>query len=298
MATEQEKQFFKQSFTLQGRVFHPVLLSPRAKRENEQPKFSVMFAWLKNSQVNAETMQKITQFLEAAKQTFHPGIPRIIEPIKDFDTYQREDGKGNPEYVRGHFWVNASSGEKFQPVVVDQARQPVMNEADIYSGRNAVMNITFYNMNGQKGGKRGIGVNISAVMLLEGGAAEGGAAQVDPNTVFGNFQADMGLAQQGNTSMAQNGQVAPQAPAQNNPYQAAPQAPAPQHNPYAQVPQANPAPQAAPAPAPQYQPPQAPAQTPQAPAQNNPFAPQAPAQDQQQQQQQQYTPPTNNNPYV
>ena len=214
MTPDQQKQFFKKTFTLQGRLFHPHLLVANARQPGDTPKFSVMFAWLKQS--NPQVMQEINQFLAQAFQALHPTIPAhvLIKPIKDYDSYQREDGKPNPDYVRGHLWCNASSGANFPPAVVTYPdRQPVMSDAEVYSGRNAVVNISFYNLSGANGGKRGIGVNVNAAMLLEGGAKEGGAGSVDVNQIFGSFQADMGLVAQGGAAPA----VVPQAPAYAQP---------------------------------------------------------------------------------
>ena len=289
MATEQEKQYFGKSFTLQCRIMHPNLLTPASGKPdamgNVKPaQFSTMAVWPKTS--NAAVMAEITQFINTAFQTFHQGSnpAALVNPIKDYDTYVRQDGKPNADYCIGSFWANLSSGAKFAPVVVDQMRQPVISEAEVYSGRNAVVNITFYNMTGgQDGrGRRGIGANIAAVMLLEGGERLVGGPTVDVNQVFGNFQADMGMIGAQPTSQPS------QAPAQQ--YQQPQQAPAQQY----QQPQQTPAQQFAPQQAPVQQPvqpqyaPQAPVQQPaqqgwtpqpQAPAQeqpqqpNNPFAP-------------------------
>ena len=222
MTPEQQKEFFKKTFTLQGRMFHPHLIVASARKPGDALKFSVMFAWPKNS--NPVVMQEMNAFIQLAMDSCHPGIPAqvLIQPVKDFNTYMREDGKPNPDYVRDHFWVNASSGAAFPPAVVTYPdRQPVMSEAEVYSGTNAVCNISFYNMSGANGGKRGIGININAAMILEGGEKLAGGGAVDVNQAFGNFQVDMGVVnapsmqqQVGGTPVQQPAYVPPAQPVQ------------------------------------------------------------------------------------
>jgi hypothetical protein len=194
---DQIKEMLRKNFTVQARIMHPKLLTPEAKVINGNqglPKFSAMVVIPKQPMQPA--LQEMMNFINQAMQTLHPGInPQVlVQPIKDADTYIRQDGKPNPDYVQGCFWLNAASGEKFPPVVVDQMRQPVISEAEIWSGRNAAVNMNFYNISGANGGKRGLGVNLNAVMLLEGGEKVAGAPTVDVNAAFGAFQSDMGMA--------------------------------------------------------------------------------------------------------
>lgn len=217
MNQEQQKEFFSKSFTLQGRMFFPHLLQPKQTPEDaaagKKPKFKLMFAWPKTA--NQQVMNELGAFINQAKESLHTNIPweHFVNPIKDYDMYRKQNGQPNPDFTKGCYWVNAST--IFQPTLVGADRQPVMNDAEVYSGRNCVINISFYNIDGTNGGKRGLGTNVNAVMLLEGGAHEGGGAEpVDPNVVFGSFQVDTGLMNQGGQAPSQ-----PQAtntPAPNN----------------------------------------------------------------------------------
>lgn len=193
MTPDQQKQFFKTNFTLKGRIFHPNLLVPVPKDKNVEGsplKYNVMFAF--KAEDNVEALKVMSEFLMKAKETFHPNIPMqfFSNPLKKFETYMRRDGKPNADYLKGHYWVNASSGKDFPPQVVDGARQPVINAAEIYSGRNAVANIGFYSFTGQQ---NGLSSNINAVMLMEGGNKEGGTGAVDVSKIFGGFAVDAGL---------------------------------------------------------------------------------------------------------
>lgn len=283
MATEQEKNFFagRNSFTIQGRIMHPNLLTAKSREEGKAPNFSLMLVW--EAHTNGPTLQAMNALMAEAFATLQPGAnPAVlVNPIKDYNSYIRQDGKPNPDYTQGCLWINASSGAAFAPVVVDQFQAQVVNEAEVYSGRNAAVNVEFYNMNGGKDGKgrRGLGVNIKAVMLLEGGEKLAGSAPVDLNAAFANFQQAMGQVPQAAPQPAAPAYAppapvapapayAPPAPVAPAPQQFAPQPAAP-----AYAPPVNPTPlPAAPAPVPAYAPPQpvAPAVDP-----NNPFAPPA-----------------------
>jgi hypothetical protein len=191
MTPEQAKEFFRQSFTLQGRIFHPNLLQAKAREEGKRETFNVMFSWDQTS--NTQTMQALNAFLQKAKEIFHPSVPMqaFVNPVKKYETYMRQDGKPNPDYLKGSYWLNAQSGKEFPPPVVDKTRQPIINEAEVYSGRNAVINVSFYNIDGAKGGKRGLGCNVNAVMLMDGGEKISGGVTRDIDKIFGGFAADM-----------------------------------------------------------------------------------------------------------
>jgi hypothetical protein len=190
MHTEDMKQFWKKSFTLQGRIFYPNLLKPSVNK-NGRATFNTMFAWKIDS--NHDVMKQLNDFLLKAKGTFHPNVPMqfFVNPLKRFDSYVRQDGKPNAAFLNGCYWVNAQSGAEIAPPIVDQTRQPIINEAEVYSGRNAVINISFYNIDKEK---KGIGVNVNAVMLMPGGDREGAAGSVNIDQIFGGFSQDMGLS--------------------------------------------------------------------------------------------------------
>jgi hypothetical protein len=166
-----------------------------AREEGKRETFNTMFSWDQTS--NTQVMQALNAFLGKAKELFHPSVPMqaFVNPIKKYETYLRQDGKPNPEYLKGCYWLNAQSGKDFPPPVVDKTRQPIINEAEVYSGRNAVINVSFYNIDGAKGGKRGLGCNVNAVMLLDGGEKVGSTgAGVNIDKIFGGFAQDMGIA--------------------------------------------------------------------------------------------------------
>ena len=185
------KTFFHgKTFSLQGRVFYPKILAPEAKNPGDRLKYNCLFAWKFGS--NAQVTQEIGAFLAQSKQTFWPTVPELyfINPVKKWGVYQRQDGKPTAEFLKDSYWLNAASGADFPPVVVDSQRNPIIDPALVYSGMNAVINVAFYAINNEK---KGVGVNLNAIMALPGGEKEGGVPQVDVNRVFGDFAADMGM---------------------------------------------------------------------------------------------------------
>lgn len=288
--SEEQKKFFSQNFTIPCRILHPKLLVAVAREAKpgetqKKPQFGVMAVWPKQS-ADPRVMQataNIKQFLDAAFNAYHQGINKqvLIDPLKDDLTYLRTDGRTIAEalpYCVGSHWMNCNSGEAFKPTVVDKNSQQVLAESQIYSGMNALVNVSFYNMDGATGGKRGIGVNINAVMLQDGGEQLVGAHTPDINAIFGSFQADMGIAPQPvaqhpnapapQASVNPNAQGFHQPPVAQPLPTGQPVAPAyaPQPVPMPQV--ANPAPAAQPLPAGQpFQQPVQPGQV------ANPFAP-------------------------
>ena len=190
MDQAQKDYFYSKKFTLKGRMFYPKLVTPEAN-DRGQLKYNMLFAWDINDGSQNAISQSINEFLMTAKQKFAPTIPaeHFNIPVKKWGVYQRMDGKPVHGFLENSFWLNASSGEQFPPVVVDGQQQPVVNPAEIYSGRNVLFNFSFYMYSAN--GKNGIATNIGAVMLQEGGDKEAGSGAVNLNDAFGSFQNDM-----------------------------------------------------------------------------------------------------------
>ena len=202
--TDAEKSFFREhTFTLKGRIFHPALLSPKTNKEGTRTNFNTMFAF--RAEDNMEMMAKLNAFLGNVKQTMYPTVPMnfFVNPIKKYETYQRRDGRPNPDYLKGHYWVNAATGKDMPPTVCKQSPMGLVtltanDEAEVYSGRNAVIHISFYKIAKDQ---QGLSTNVNAVLLLDGGEHEGGNAGVNVNQVFQGFASDMGFANAfGNTA--------------------------------------------------------------------------------------------------
>lgn len=198
MTPEQEKEFFRsKTFTLKGRILHPALLKPEPNKEGTKVNYNAMCVF--RPEENQQVLQELGAFISQCYNTFTPGFPmqNWVNPLKKFETYVRQDGRPNAEYLRGCYWFNAATGKDVPPVVCKQGPMGMINlteadAAEVYSGRNAVFNISFYRI---RKNKTGLSTNINAVLLLEGGEKIAGGGSVDPSRIFGAFAQDMGLPQ-------------------------------------------------------------------------------------------------------
>lgn len=223
--TDEQRAVINQKFTLKGRILHPNLLKLKKKNKPEDRDiFDVQFVW--NPMENGQATQNILQWIQQATSVFHQGINPIalINPLKasgvqGFPEYVRQDGRPNQSYLQGCLWVNASTGREFPPQVVKSVpgmglvRLTENDNAEVYSGRNAAITISFYPIIPKPGAvnqKRGFSVNVDAVLILDGGEVIQGSAAVDVNAAFGSFVQDMGMTPNfGGFGQAQPAQQAP-----------------------------------------------------------------------------------------
>lgn len=194
-------QFFAgKQFQIKGRIFHCALLAPKWNKERTKEQFSTMFAW--KPEENPQVTQAMQALMQQAKQTFHPTVPDMhwVNPIKHYNTTQRRDGKPHPEYLKGHHWLNANANIKFAPkVIIQDPTQPTgirqlgpQDTALVYSGRNAVISVSFWLLDGQN---LGVSVNLDGVLLLEGGEQVASDMGIDPTQAFSSFLGNLGYQQ-------------------------------------------------------------------------------------------------------
>lgn len=273
--------------SVKARLFFPHLFQPK-QEANKAPKFSCMIMWPINDPVNAEAVRTIEAKLAEIKNTFHPHIHEMLwaNPLKDFYTSKRQDGKPWAEMYKDMKWINCSNSVKFAPDI--RVKNPdgsvrkasAADEILAYDGADILVSLSFFGLDGENQGKYGVSTNFDVVILLGSGEKVHIASGVDVNQAFGQFASMMGLNLQAPASAPAPAPAPHQAPAQQY------QQPAPQQAPAQQYQQ--PAPQQAPAQQNYYQQP-APQHYEQQPAPH-----QAPAQQPQQQPYNPAQPPFNN----
>lgn len=196
--------------TDRARLSFTHLFEPYANNPGQEAKYSVTVLVPKS---DIATKQRIDAAITAAK---HQGVskcwngvmpPVVATAVHDGDGV-RPNGEPFGEECRGHWVFTASS--KQAPQVVDLNLNPIINQADVYSGCYARVCVNFFPYNSN--GKRGVGIGLNAVQKLEDGEPLGG--RVSAAEAFGAPMA-----------------AAPQQPAQYQNY--APQ-PAPYPTQYAQ----------------------------------------------------------------
>lgn len=194
------KFFEGKQFQLKGRMFHCALLAPKWNKEKTKESYGSMFAW--KPEENPQVTQAMLQLMDQAKQQFHPQVPvqHWVNPVKHFNTTQRRDGKPHPEYLRGHHWLNASANLRFAPkVIIQDPSSPTgirqlgpQDAALVYSGRNAVISVSFWLLDGQN---LGVSCNLDGMLLLEGGEQVASDMGIDPSQAFSSFLGNLGYQQ-------------------------------------------------------------------------------------------------------
>ncbi len=145
------------------------LFTPRAPQEGQgEPKYSLTILIPKS---DIATIQAIQHAMEAAVQE---GIsntfggtrpPRLSMPLYDGDGVRPSSGEPFGEECKGHMVMTASSLQ--QPSVVDVNVQPIINQAEIYSGCYGRVSLRFYAYN--KNGNKGVGCGLGNVQKVADG---------------------------------------------------------------------------------------------------------------------------------
>jgi len=161
------------------------VFTAKAPLSGGDPKFSATILIPKS---DTATLQRIQSAIEAATQN---GIskkwngqrpPVIPNPLHDGDGVRPSDGAEFGPECKGHWVITASANQDRPPQVVDAQRNPVINQAMVYSGMYAHVYINFYPY--FAAGKKGIGCGLNAIQKTRDGEALGGVAK-DANDVFG-----------------------------------------------------------------------------------------------------------------
>lgn len=167
------------------------VFTPRAPQDGQgEAKYSVTLLIPKS---DVATIQAIQQAMEAAVQE---GIsskfngqrpPRLNFPLYDGDGVRPSSGEPFGEECRGHMVITASSIQR--PEVVDTNLQPIINQAELYSGCYGRASLRFfpYAANGNKGVGCGLG-NIQKV--ADGDPLSGRTSAADDFGGSHSFQAN------------------------------------------------------------------------------------------------------------
>ena len=165
-----------------GRLSYANVWEPQSINGSE-PKYSVSVIIPKTDQV---TIQKIKQAVELAKQEaiskFGGKIPANLKlPLRDGDIDRPDD-----EAYANSYFINCNSKQK--PQVVDQQVQPILDQAEVYSGCYGRVSVTFYGFNSN--GNRGVAAGLGNIQKLKDGEPLGGRAEDE----FGTIEDDDFLA--------------------------------------------------------------------------------------------------------
>lgn len=160
------------------------VFKPYAYQVGAEEKYSVTCLLPKSDTV---TKARLDAAIEAAKQT---GISKVWQgvcppvvpvPIHDGDG-TKQDGTPFPAECKGCWVFTASAKADRPPEVVDAQLNPIINQAEVYSGCYGRVNINIYPY--LYGGKKGIGFGLGPVQKLRDGEALGGGS-VSAASAFG-----------------------------------------------------------------------------------------------------------------
>lgn len=164
---------------------------PQVPQGGGEPKYSVTILIPKS---DATTINALYAEMEQAKQagvnnTWGGTMPPIVKiPLYDGDGVRPSGDPFGPE-CRGHMVITASS--KAQPQVVDLNVQPILNQAEVYSGCYGRVSLNFFAYN--QAGNRGIGCGLNCVQKVADGEPLSGG--VSAQEAFGGSNAYAGAAQ-------------------------------------------------------------------------------------------------------
>lgn len=161
------------------RVSFPAVFTPKAPMQGGEPVYSVQMLFPKSMKAELKAMQDL--YKKVAADKWPQGLPKNFRsPFNDGDSKELESHKG-------HFYVNCKS--KFQPGLVDQKRQDIIDENDFYAGCFARASISAYAYD--KNGNRGVAFSLQNIQKVKDGEkfASRVAAQ-DEFEVIEGFESD------------------------------------------------------------------------------------------------------------
>ena len=150
-----------------------------------EPKFSTQVMIPKTYTKQVEAIKKAIKdaiALGVSKGMFTKAItsnPAFRTALRDGDQEAAEHADGSKDYLKGHYFFNASCKEDSPPAVVDRFAKPIMNRNEFYSGCYGCIDVNFYPF---KFGKGGVAAGLNSVMKREDGEHLDG--RVDAETAF------------------------------------------------------------------------------------------------------------------
>lgn len=153
------------------------VFEPSSMEEGGDKKYSVALLIPKSDK---ETLKKIEAAIKAAAEEgknskkFDGKDPLKVKnfkwPLRDGDEEREDD-----DVYAGHMFLNASA--KTKPGVVDKDLNPILDQADFYSGCYGRASINFYPFNTK--GNMGVAAGLNNLQKLSDGEALGGRSKAE-----------------------------------------------------------------------------------------------------------------------
>lgn len=153
------------------------VFEPQEPHGGGDPKYSITLLIPKS---DTTTFNKIKQAMKEARDLFCKRNGAGALPAEPNHTLHDGDGlrdSGDPygPECKGH-WV-ITVGSKQKPIIVDAAKQDILDSTEVYSGCYGRASINFYGYN--RGGKKGISAGLLGVQKLSDGEPFGTRGSAD-----------------------------------------------------------------------------------------------------------------------
>lgn len=156
-----------------ARFSYPHLFSPYAGTQGQEAKYSILLLIPKSDEATIGKIKSaIAAATEAGKPKWGGKIPaKLHMPLRDGD----EEHPDEEEY-KGMYFMNAST--KRRPAVVDNHRNPIEDQEDVYGGCYGKVSINFFPY--AASGNNGIAAGLQNVQKLrDGERLDGGRSAMD-----------------------------------------------------------------------------------------------------------------------
>lgn len=165
---------YEQIRTPQFTLCFPSVFVPRAANPGQDPKYSVMALFPKNTDLTA--LQRIVR--AAAEEKWGKNLPaNLNNPFRDGDTQAKPEWG---EVFRGMWFIRLTS--KYKPVVVDVSKRDITDPEKVYGGQKAVAVVHAYAYNNS--GNLGVAFGLDAIQIV----AEGEHLGYSKEAVIAQFE--------------------------------------------------------------------------------------------------------------
>lgn len=175
------------------RASYPALYEPKASTDGDEPRYSVQLLIPKT---DTATVQKIKAAIKNAADNFrakngNASLPQNpVSPLHDGDGEKPNGGEYGPE-CKGCWVLSAGSKQDQPPILVDAARNPIIDKTELYAGCYIRASVNFYGYNNRK---KGVGCGLLGVQKIADGepfGTRGSAADFDDGFALDDDLADL-----------------------------------------------------------------------------------------------------------
>lgn len=157
------------------RLSYAHIWEPSSMNENSPAKYSACIIWPKTDKVMTEKVRAATEAaiqdgIKSKWKGKRPPESKLKLPMRDGDEERPED-----EAFQGCYFINANSNKR--PGVVDLARNPILDQEEIYSGCYCRFSLMFYPFS--TNGNNGVAVGLNNLQKVSDGERLAGGSKVE-----------------------------------------------------------------------------------------------------------------------